>query len=114
MLSPERAPPPSEPTQQLERGIRRWGLILWPSFLAACLLEALVFAMVDPGELHWPGQEGTPSTRAVYTAAFFAFWLVCALCSRLVLYLAEAGQPRGAPLDGEAFIILGLNFQSFN
>jgi len=29
--------------------------ILWPAFLMAGVLEVLVFAVVDPGELHWFG-----------------------------------------------------------
>ena len=41
-----------DPTQRLERAIRYWGQLLWPTFLAACLLEFLVFAIVDPAELH--------------------------------------------------------------
>jgi len=35
--------------------LRNAVLILWPSFLTACLLEGMVFAMVDPGEVHWSG-----------------------------------------------------------
>lgn len=62
-------------------------LILWPAFLAACLLEALVFSMVDPGEVHWAGQVSQPSSQAVYSVAFFCFWLICAACSCLVLWL---------------------------
>jgi hypothetical protein len=92
MLNPE--PLPLDPTERLERRIRAWGLILWPSFLAACLLEMMVFSIVDPAELHWPGHAGAASTRAIYTVAFFAFWLVCALCSRLVIWLDRSHRPR--------------------
>lgn len=92
MLNPERLAP-SEPTTRLEQAIRAWGLILWPSFLAACVLEMLVFSIVDPAELHWPGHLGTPSTRSIYTVAFFAFWLVAGLCSRLVLWLDRSDRP---------------------
>ena len=94
MLSPERLQGPADPTQRLERRIRNWGLILWPSFLAACILEALVFSIVDPAELHWPGHFGSPSTRGIYTVTFFAFWLVCGLCSRLVLWLVDSERPQ--------------------
>lgn len=76
------------PRDSSEAHLRRWGLILWPSFLAACLLEGLVFAIVDPAELHWPGHVGSPSNQAIYTAAFFAFWLITLVCSRVVLWLA--------------------------
>jgi hypothetical protein len=71
-------------------GIKRWGLVVWPAFLAASLLEALVFALVDPGELHWPGQWGQPSRQAVYAMAFFAFWIITMACSAMVLWLANA------------------------
>ena len=48
--------------------------ILWPAFLAAGVLEVLVFALIDPQELHWNGLPLLWSREAVYTAAFFVFW----------------------------------------
>lgn len=57
--------------------------IVWPAFLAACVLELVVFAAVDPTELRW---HGWPN-QAVYTAAFFAFWAVCAGASALTALL---------------------------
>lgn len=49
--------------------------ILWPSFIMAGVLETLVFALVDPGSLHWFGGEQVAlSATAVYTLAFFVFW----------------------------------------
>jgi hypothetical protein len=61
--------------------------IAWPAFMAACALELLVFAFVDPGELQWGGHELGWSRQAVYTVAFFAFWAVsmgaCALTTLL-------------------------------
>ena len=69
--------------------IRHWVLIVWPAFLAACLLEAMVFAMVDPGELHLPGYFFQATRQGVYTIAFFAFWLITMACSGLVLWLAR-------------------------
>ena len=68
-------------------GIRLWALVLWPAFLAACLLEALVFSMVDPAEIHWLGHRLQATRQAIYTAAFFCFWLFAILCSSLVLWL---------------------------
>ena len=63
--------------------------ILWPAFLSACALELLVFAFVDPNELQWSGRDLGWSRNAVYTAAFFSFWLVslggCALTTVLRL-----------------------------
>lgn len=71
------------------RAVKRWVLMTWPAFLAACLLEALIFAAVDPGEVHWPGQTTQPSRQAVYTAAFFSFWAIAMACSGLVLWLSK-------------------------
>jgi hypothetical protein len=53
--------------------------ILWPAFIAAGVLELLVFAHVDPADVHTLA--GTPvelSRQAVYTLSFFAFWAVIA------------------------------------
>ncbi|TFY96536.1 hypothetical protein [Ramlibacter rhizophilus] len=63
--------------------------VAWPAFLAACLLELVVFALVDPLELSWAGGPLGWSRQAVYTAAFFAFWTVCALSSGVALWLAR-------------------------
>ena len=67
--------------------VKLWVLITWPSFLAACLLEALVFSAVDPSEVHWPGRTEQPSRQAVYTLAFFSFWLIAMTCTTLALWL---------------------------
>lgn len=37
---------------------QRWMWIAWPAFLAAAVMEMLVFAFVDPLELHWLGDLG--------------------------------------------------------
>lgn len=74
------------------RKVRHGLLVVGPAFLAACLLEALVFAMVDPGELQWPGHTSQPSRQGVYTTAFLCFWLIGMACSGLVLWLAQAGE----------------------
>lgn len=53
--------------------------ILWPSFIMAGVLEALVFALVDPASLHGLGGGQIEwSATAVYTLAFFVFWAVIA------------------------------------
>lgn len=56
---------------------QRWMWIAWPAFLAAAVMEMLVFAFVDPLELHWLGDLGW-SRQGIYTLAFFAFWGVTA------------------------------------
>ncbi len=75
--------------------------IAWPAFLVAGLLEMLVFAMVDPQDLHWFGQPVTLSRQGVYTLAFFLFWGVTMLSSALTMLLArpplELNQPTARP-----------------
>ncbi|MRD47901.1 hypothetical protein GHT07_11475 [Caenimonas koreensis DSM 17982] len=46
----------------------------WPAFLAACALELLVFAFVDPTDMQLGGQPLTLSRQGVYSIAFFLFW----------------------------------------
>ena len=69
--------------------LRNAALILWPSFLAACLLEALVFAVVDPSELNWSGHATIPTRQGVYSVAFFLFWSISMACCGLVLWLSK-------------------------
>lgn len=68
---------------------QRWMAIAWPAFLVAAALEMVVFAVVDPGDLHWLGGallEG--SRQAVYTVAFFVFWALAMVSSALTLLLS--------------------------
>lgn len=70
-------PPMSVPT-------RRLAAVMWPAFLMAGVLEMLVFSLVDPADLHWLGGTAVEVDRkAVYTVAFFVFWVVVALGSAL-------------------------------
>ena len=62
--------------------------IAWPAFLVAGVLEMLVFAMVDPQDLHWFGQPVELSRLGVYTIAFFVFWAITMLSSALTTLLA--------------------------
>ena len=67
---------------------RHWMGIAWPAFLLAAVLEMIVFAAVDPGDLH--GLSGQPlgwTRQAVYTVAFFVFWAVTAAASALSVML---------------------------
>ena len=57
--------------------------IAWPAFLVAGLLEMLVFAMVDPSDLHWFGEPLGLSRQGVYTLAFFLFWAMTIASSAL-------------------------------
>ncbi|MFM2119095.1 MAG: hypothetical protein RL722_563 [Pseudomonadota bacterium] len=83
-----------EPTVSATPFAQRIMAILWPSFLMAGVLEMLVFAFADPADLHWMG--GAPvqlSRSAVYSLAFFAFWLLISTAGALtLLLLQEPGQ----------------------
>jgi hypothetical protein len=45
--------------------MQRLTWVAWPAFLAACLLELAVFALVDPLDLQWAGQSIAWSRQAV-------------------------------------------------
>ncbi|TNF58774.1 MAG: hypothetical protein EP308_00180 [Burkholderiales bacterium] len=48
----------------------------------------LVFAMVDPSDLHWAGGPVELSRQAIYTVAFFVFWIMAMASSALTTLLA--------------------------
>jgi hypothetical protein len=49
--------------------------ILWPAFLSAGVLDALVFAVLDPHDLRWFGGAHVGWTPvAVYSVTFLIFW----------------------------------------
>jgi len=62
--------------------------IAWPAFLIAAIIEMVVFAFVDPSELHWMGQPLDFSRQTVYTLAFFFFWAMTIASSALTTLLA--------------------------
>ncbi len=69
-----------------------WGkrlmVIAWPAFLVAAVLEMVVFALVDPSDLHWFGSPLALSREAVYTLAFFVFWGLTMASSALTTLLS--------------------------
>jgi hypothetical protein len=77
--------------------LQRFMTAAWSAFMAACVLELLVFAMVDPMELGWVGHHPLWSRQGVYTVTFFAFWAVVMLSNGLTLLLTTpaAAVPEG-------------------
>jgi hypothetical protein len=67
----------------------RLALIAWIGFLAACVLEGLVFSLIDPGEVHWPGRMPQPTRQGIYTMAFFCFWLISMASAGAALWLSS-------------------------
>lgn len=72
--------------------------VLWPAFVMAGVLEALVFAVVDPELMSWFG--GAPlglSRQAVYTITFFIFWAVITTASAMTMLLSSSAAPPVPP-----------------
>jgi hypothetical protein len=84
-------------TEQSPQWSQRLMAIAWPGFLVACLLEVLVFALVDPQDVRWLGQQISSSRETVYTLTFFVFWLMAMLSSALTYLLSArlSGRPWG-------------------
>ena len=77
-------------------------LILWPAFAMACVLEGLVFSMVDPADLHSFGAGPLDWSRStVYSVAFLAFWGVIAAASGLTQWLVVDDSRGGPAADAE-------------
>ena len=71
--------------------------ILWPSFLMAGVLEALVFSVVDPAELAIGAHPIEASPQAIYTLSFLIFWGVLSTSGALSALLwidPDAHEPR--------------------
>lgn len=84
---------------------KRMMWVAWPAFLVAGLLEMLVFALIDPQDLHWFGHPLALSRQGVYTVAFFAFWALAMVSSGLTALLSmSAGEVNlpAMPADSKA------------
>ncbi|WP_342133486.1 hypothetical protein [Hydrogenophaga sp. OTU3427] len=69
--------------------LQRLMWIAWPAFLVAGVLEMVVFAMVDPEDLHRiGGGELGLSRQAIYTLSFFVFWGMTMASSALTTLLS--------------------------
>jgi len=92
--------------------------VLWPSFLVAAVVELLVFAVIDPADLHLFGVPVEAGRMSVYTIGFFLFWAIGAASAGLTIFLERspvevnrcpldaAGRPEGCPkrADGPQFL----------
>ena len=78
---------------------RCWMWIVWPAFLLACALEVLVFALVDPGDLHWRGEPLPLSRQGIYTLGFFVFWALGMGSSALTALLGMSRREINRPED---------------
>ncbi|MEY3654618.1 MAG: hypothetical protein RL739_2788 [Pseudomonadota bacterium] len=74
--------------------------VMWPAFLAAGVLEMLVFAVIDPEDMRWMGQSLAWPRQAVYSVGFFVLWGLTAIASSLSLMLSRSSE--SVNLAGEA------------
>jgi len=71
--------------------------ILWPAFLVAGVLEVLVFAVVDPRDLHWFGGPAIAwPPVAIYSVTFLMFWGAIATAGALTALLSLTAEELNA------------------
>ena len=78
--------------------------VLWPGFLTAGVLDAMVFAVLDPRELRWFGGGLIGWTPiAVHSVTFLIFWAAisaaAAMTALLLVSDAEVNAFGAAPAD---------------
>lgn len=74
---------------------KRWMWIAWPAFVAAGVMEMLVFAAFDPQDMQWLGQGVELSRTGIYSLAFFVFWAVLMAAGYVTVLLSTAVQKGG-------------------
>ncbi len=62
--------------------------ILWPAFLAAAVLEMVVFSWIDPASLQFG--EWMPDHKTVYSLGFLVFWAACGLSALISHWVRDA------------------------
>ena len=83
--------------------LRKTIWILWPSFLAAAMAEAVFFTLFDPDELAVFWRVLPLSRTAVYSVGFLLFWTFAAMSSALTSLLQRSGEAiNRCPLPGYA------------
>lgn len=65
--------------------------IVWPAFLAAGVMEMLVFAAFDPQDMQWLGQGVELSRTSICSLAFLAFWAVFMAAGYMTMLLSVPG-----------------------
>ena len=74
---------------------RSIAIVVWPSFLAACLGTLLFFAAMDvtalPYAMTWDIEL---SAQAIYSIGFFGLWLVAIVASSVTTWLLRTERRR--------------------
>lgn len=82
-------------TQAPNRFRRMAMSVLWPAFLLAGVLEALLFVVVDPHDLRWFGGPALGlSVTAAYSVTFLIAWTLMSVSSWLTAMLLRAEPDR--------------------
>ena len=79
---------------------RRMVHILWPAFVVAAIAEGVFFTLFDPMELRLFGRDPGLSRLAVYSIAFFGFWLFAATSSALTCFFQRSASEVNRPRKG--------------
>ena len=70
--------------------MRRFIVILWPSFIVGGIAEGLFFTFFDPADLHFFREPLALSRIAVYSIGFFLFWAFAAASSAFTCFLQRS------------------------
>ncbi len=86
------------------RRSQKAGVIVWSSFLAACLATMVFFAIFDPLLLGDDDQPPAwlPSHMTGYALGFFFFWAMTTLTALLTAYLLDTLPPNRSDKDAAA------------
>ena len=66
--------------------------VAWPSMLGACLIEMLVFAMIDPSQIPTMASATGLSVQGIYSLSFFVFWAAIGVACAMTLQLVQPAE----------------------
>ncbi len=75
-------------TQQASQRALHAAQILWPAFLAAAIMEIVVFSWVDPSTMRWGSWQ--PDSQTAYSLSFLVFWAVITVASLISHWMMKA------------------------
>lgn len=80
---------------------RDLGIILWISFLAACMGTFVMFALLDPAAIEGGWEMSWEISRKLaYSLGFLFLMLICLLASSLTVFMIRSG-PRSGHVHGK-------------
>jgi hypothetical protein len=86
-------------TQQSSQRALHAAQILWPAFMAAAVMEMVVFSWVDPSGMRWGTWQ--PDSQTIYSLSFLVFWAVIAGASLISHWMMKATPvEEGLPSQG--------------